>query len=175
VEVCVKYVVLFCSIMIATSPAHLGAETPSRDEVLKDFLQNYLEISTQNDDRSTKYLYAFVDLDGDGLDEAIVYVTDQEWCGSGGCTTLILAPEGSWFRVITKITITHPPIRILPIKTNGWFDISVWVQGEGIQPGYEAELCFDGETYPTNPSVPPAKRLKKNQERKGKAVIALPY
>jgi hypothetical protein len=37
-------------------------------------------------------------------------------------------------------------------------DIGVWVQGGGIQPGYEAVLRFNAHEYPKNPSVPPARR-----------------
>jgi hypothetical protein len=46
-------------------------------------------------------------------------------------------------------------------KSYGWRDIGAWVQGGGIQPGYEAVLQFDGKHYPANPSVAPAKRLDK--------------
>ena len=45
-------------------------------------------------------------------------------------------------------------------------------QGGGIQPGYEAELRFDGKTYPANPSVPPARPLKGKPE--GEMLIAPP-
>lgn len=66
--------------------------------------------------------------------------------------------EESW-KVITRVSITRPPIRLLKSKSNGWYDLGVWVQGGGIQPGYEAQLRFDGGMYPENPSVPPAKPL----------------
>jgi hypothetical protein len=157
------------------SAVHTQSQTDaaSREQSLKEFLENTLGISRSAVERSVKYLSAFVDLDGDGVEEAIIYVTDQDWCGSGGCTTLVLKPEGSSFRVVTKIAITNPPIRVFPSKTNGWLDIGVWVQGGGIQPGYVAELSFDGETYPVNPTVPPAKRLNKKREMKGQPIIAL--
>jgi hypothetical protein len=74
---------------------------------------------------------------------------------------LILASEGTSFKVVTETTITRPPIRVLATKSNGWHDISVLVAGGGIQPGYEAELSFDGKTYPSNPSVLPAHPLEK--------------
>ncbi|MFZ3201855.1 MAG: hypothetical protein WA175_11985 [Candidatus Acidiferrales bacterium] len=61
------------------------------------------------------------------------------------------------------------PIRVLATKSNGWYDISVRVQGGGIQPGYEAKLSFDGKTYDNNPSVSPAERL--TQKLAGKTVI----
>jgi len=133
--------------------------TPAEENSVRSFLQSYLSDRPANVKSAARYFSAFVDLNGDGSKEAIVHLTGHGWCGSGGCTTLILAPKGSSYRLVTKIPITWPPIRILTSKTNGWHDISVWVQGGGIQPGYEAGLSFDGKTYPSNPSVPPAKPL----------------
>jgi len=59
---------------------------------------------------------------------------------------------------------------MLNTKSNGWHDISVVVAGGGIA-GYEAILPFDGKTYPSNPSVPPARRsIEKIQ---GETVISV--
>jgi hypothetical protein len=44
------------------------------------------------------------------------------------------------------------------------------LQGGGIQPGYEAELRFDGKTYPENPSTPPAMHSPENA--RGEILIA---
>jgi hypothetical protein len=126
---------------------------------VKRFLQDYLKSAGVGDDETTKYSASFVNLSGEGKEDVVVYLTGQSWCGSGGCTTLILAPRDSSYRVVTKITITRPPIRVLATRSNGWHDISVRVQGGGIQPGYEALLSFDGKSYPRNPSTPPARRL----------------
>ena len=111
-------------------------------------------------DSEVRYARAFVDLNGDKKKEAIVYLVGQWWCGSGGCPTLILKRTGSSFGIVTSISITRPPIKVLSTRSNGWRDISVWVQGGGIQPGYAAKLQFDGKTYPSNPSTPPARRLE---------------
>src|SRR5579883_2955887 len=112
------------------------------------------------DGRHYDPLYCCVrSFNGRRKEHAIVHFTDQHSCGTGGCTTLILEPAGSSFKVITSIAIGWPPIRILTTKTNGWHDIGIWVQGGGIRDGYEADLPFDGKTYPRNPSVPPARRL----------------
>ncbi len=46
----------------------------------------------------------------------------------------------------------------------------MWVQGGGIQPGYEAELRFDGNGYPENPSLIPARPLVDRPQ--GQTVIA---
>ena len=46
----------------------------------------------------------------------------------------------------------------------------VGVGGGGIQLGYEAMLPFDGKTYPSNPTVPPARHL--SEKVPGEIVIA---
>jgi hypothetical protein len=116
-------------------------------------------VQTLSADQGTRYIAAFRDLDGDGHDEAIVYLISAGLCGTGGCTTLILSPSRDTWRVVTKIRIARPPIRVLRATSHGWRNLAVWVQGGGIQPGYYAELQFDGKTYPSNPSMPPALRI----------------
>jgi len=61
-------------------------------------------------------------------------------------------------------------LHVLERKSDGWHDITVWVQGGGIQPGYEADLPFDGKSYATNPTVPPAHRL--SPKTAGRMVIS---
>ena len=141
-----------------------------RDKALTKFLQNYDGNPTSADQRTTRYAVVYVDLNDDGAQEAIVYLISAGWCGSGGCSCLILEPEGSSFRIITRTTITQLPIRVLTQKTNGWHDLAVGVGGGGIRSGYEARLKFNGKKYPSNPSVPPAQKLQKPAE--GKTVIS---
>jgi len=145
----------------------------SQAESLRSFLQSYLgkPYAPFERDGATRYSSAFVDLKGDGTKEAIVYINGRAWCGSGGCTALILAPERASYRVVTMTTVTRLPIRILNSKSNGWRDISVVVAGGGIQPGYEAILPFNGKTYPSNPTVPPAHRS--NGESQGEIVLSV--
>lgn len=109
---------------------------------------------------TTSYGRALVDLNGDGKDEVIAYLLGRGWCGSGGCTLLVLEPEGSGYRLVTSVPIAQLPIRILATKTNGWRDLGVFVQGGGIQPGYEARLRFEKGSDPRNPSVHPAEPLE---------------
>lgn len=133
------------------------AQQKNRDAAgsLKKFLRNKFE------DKSTRYASVFRDLNSDGVPEAIIYVISNEWCGRGGCPLLILQRNGNSWKITTQTTITNPPIRVLPTTSHGWHDLGVEVAGGGIQPGYEAELRFDGKSYPRNPSVPPAQHLRK--------------
>lgn len=166
------WAIVFLSVtVVASGQAQDGQKASALEQQasLKAFLKMYVSSSLPlGGDRSTHYEAAFPQLTT-GPSDAIVYLSGNEWCGSGGCTTLVLAPDGQSWKIVTKITITRPPIRVLKGGTNGWRSIAVWVGGGGIRPGYEAELRFDGRTYPTNPSVPPARRLSEKAD--GEVVI----
>ncbi len=133
-------------------------KSDSHQASMEKSLRHYLQ--SIDSDKTTRYIAAFLDLNGDGKSEAVVYLVGGEWCGSGGCTTMILTQNDSSWKIINKITITRPPIRVLESTYNGWHSLGVWVQGGGIHEGYEAELRFNGKKYPRNPSVPPAIPLK---------------
>ncbi len=156
---------MLTTVLLVSITALLGAQPPSthaEDSVrLRRFLPQYLRSS---DDKTARYLAAFVDLRDDGTKQALVYLTNQHYCGSGGCSMLILTPRRSSYEVVSSITIAWPPVRVLKTKSHGWHDIAVWVQGGGIQPGYEAVLSFDGKRYPNNPTVPPARAASQKFE-----------
>jgi hypothetical protein len=134
-------------------------------------LRNYLHDASTVDNETTTYFARSVDLSGHGPKEAIVYLTGNGWCGSGGCTVLILATNKSSYRIVTKITITRPPIVLLDTKSRGWRDIGVFVEGGGVEKGYTARLRFDGHSYPNNPSVPPAKPIR--GKLRGKVIVPI--
>jgi hypothetical protein len=130
---------------------------------LKAFLRDYVR-NPGYDYTRTRYVAAPVQLE-DNTTDIIVYFTDRQSCGTSGCTVLILAPQGSSYKVITSIPAARLPIRVLDTSKHGWRDIGVWVQGGGIQPGYEAALSFNGTTYHVNPSVAPARKLQYTEGR----------
>ncbi len=139
----------------------LSQDRVSRDAAadgdLRAYLQDYLKSGSSDFDKTTRYSAAFAELSGAKVPEVVVYVSGSAWCGSGGCSTLILRKESDSFKVITPTTVTRSPISVLQSTTNGWHVVSVWVQGGGIQPGYTALLPFDGKAYASNPTVPPAR------------------
>ena len=128
------------------------------------------------DHHLTRYSVALVDLDGDKRPEALIYAMSttadglqSDLCGSGGCDLYILSLPPTGYRQISVVAITRPPIRVLPGITHGWHDLGVVVAGGGIVNGYEARLRFNGQSYPTNPTTPPATRLNADA---GKILIA---
>src|SRR5260370_29926519 len=77
------------STCLAQAQQKPDVQPPAAEKSLKRFLQTF------DDDKTTRYAAAFRDLDGDGTPEAIVYLMSNEWCGSGGCNTLILKRDGN--------------------------------------------------------------------------------
>jgi hypothetical protein len=138
----------------------LASTTPEAS--LKRFLRKYVGVPVSADDKTTRYFAAFADLRDDGTHEVIVYLSNGGWCGSGGCTTLILAPKDSCYKVVSKILVTRPPISVLATKSHGWHDLAVRVQGGGDVRAYEAKLSFDGKSYPISPANGRGQRLTGN-------------
>lgn len=112
---------------------------------------------------------AWVDLNADGKDEALVYLIGPDDCGSGGCTLLVLTPNGGKLRLVSSMNVTRTPIRVLATRSHGWNDISVNVGGGGLEAG-ERRLHFDGKHYPKNPTLPPA--MPTSSHALGKVVIS---
>jgi hypothetical protein len=108
--------------------------------------------SVGSDQPDARYLHASVDLDGDGLPEALVYVVSATLCGSGGCSLQIYTPAGRSWRLVTATSVTQLPVRLLGTSHKGWRDLGVAVSGGGARGG-EALLAYDGHRYPRNPTM----------------------
>jgi len=87
-----------------------------------------------------------VDLNDDGEEEYFVRFMNSWFCGSGGCTFFLLSGEGE---MITKFTVTNPPIFVEPTIKNGWAILLVKDRGEW------KELVYENGSYPANPTVLP--------------------
>jgi hypothetical protein len=105
-----------------------------------------------------RYFSAVADLNADGNDEILVYFVSPGHCGSGGCRLYILEPQRNRLRLLSEITISRPPIIVMPNTHHGWRSIAVRVAGGG-ETGHFSELVFDGRGYSTNPTIPPSRRL----------------
>jgi hypothetical protein len=152
--------------MIATSLALSSAAaearpTPTARTVSSWLLQYHADELRSFPDDNPRYAVAYTDLNGDGVDEAVVYFESRASCGTGGCNMYVLASRAGFWHRVSGHTIVRRPIQVLPTRHLGWRDLSVWVAGGGITEGYHAVLPFDGKTYPLNPSTPPARPLAK--------------
>ncbi len=114
---------------------------------LKSFLKNYVGADYEDlQDMDKKFQFYKKDLNGDGNEEIFVRLMGSYFCGSGGCTFLLLDSYGE---VITKFTVTRAPIFIEPSKVNGWSLLLVK------DSGVFKELVYENGSYPPNPSVLP--------------------
>ena len=76
-----------------------------------EFVRQALEV--------TSYKRADADLNGDGNPEVIIYATDQDSCGSGGCDLFVLSPHGTSYRLVMEASVAQLPIRLLATSTRG--------------------------------------------------------
>jgi hypothetical protein len=131
----------------AASPAQPAALT---DEDVAAAVNAALE-----GDFDARYFDARVDLDGDGRDEVLAYVAGPMVCGTGGCPLFVFTPGDGAYQQVARILVVQVPVRVSTQSTQGWRDLVVGIAGGGIPAG-NAVLKFDGTTYPSNPTVPPA-------------------
>ncbi len=99
-------------------------------------------------EEAASYKSAYVDLNGDGKDDAVVLLSGNNWCGSGGCTMLVFKNVSTGYALVSRSTVTREPVRVSSSVSYGWKDLIVSTKGVG-----DALMRFDGSAYPGNPSV----------------------
>ena len=102
-----------------------------------------------------EYAAAGEDLNGDGRAEVVVHIRSRYYCGTGGCNAMVLTPDFEGYRVVMDASVTRTPIGVLESETRGWRDLTVSYSGGGYASD-TALMRFDGLSYPSNPTVPPA-------------------
>lgn len=114
------------------------------DYLISDYLKNDIKFM---DKRDRKFQFYKVDLNGDGKDEIFVRFLTSYFCGTGGCTFLLLSSD---MKPITVFTVTRAPIFVEhDTKYNGW--ALLLVKDNGVF----KELKFKDGKYPGNPSMLP--------------------
>lgn len=84
------------------------------------------------------------DMNGDGSSEIWVQHNGTYFCGTGGCTLMLLSQQG---KAITTFTVSETPVVIANESNKGWRNIYINHKGK-----YRL-LTFDGKSYPANPSL----------------------
>jgi hypothetical protein len=154
--------------LLACSAMLLFADPPSpHPRILRSIVPEtkrdaQLELAIRSEIGSDRFSYAYnpVSLHDGSASEALVYMRAPDYCGSGGCTALIFTKHNGDYRLITRLSLTRPPIVVSSHRTNGWKDLIIFVAGGGIRTGYYAVLSFDGKKYPENPTTAPATPLR---------------
>jgi hypothetical protein len=126
---------------------------PSPDQSVRAYLQARFE-DARGVDAPARYSLAFADLNGDARAEAIVWLAAGPYCGSGGCTLVVLTPRGRSWRTVSTTSVTSLPITLLATRSHGWRDLSAFAVGGGITHGYGARVRFHGRGYGDTPEGP---------------------
>ena len=122
-----------------------STDQQTADNIKTFLVQDYLKEDLsflQAIDR--KFQFYRIDLNGDGNDEIFVRFMGPYFCGSGGCTFLLL---DQYAEIITRFSVTRAPIFVEPTKVNEWSLLLVK------DAGVFKELTFQDGSYPANPSV----------------------
>ena len=143
---------------------YLKSET-KKDTALEDMFSKEFGLTKGTD--SIRYYYNKIDFNNDQIPETFVYLVGPTVCGTGGCSGLLLEEKNGEYTVKSRFSLVRTPVIIQNETTNGWKDIVMYVTGGGIEPGYH-QLKFNGESYPSNPSVEP---VVKEEKIKGMGIL----
>ena len=125
----------------------------TRSASLEAALHQWNDANERSDD--LRYRYNTMDLNGDVKRDAIVFVSGDAVCGTGGCRVLIFKGNGKSYALLTDMASANAPVYVGPTKTKGWRDLAMEVAGKG-SASHFATLKFDGRSYPENPTLQPA-------------------
>ena len=122
----------------------------SVDDELADKIKNYINTTflTEADMRAIseddrKFQFYKIDLNNDGKEEMFVNFGTPYFCGSGGCTVLLL---NSSLELITRFS----PTQVLFVENateNGWKVLFTRTEGSW------KKLVYENDTYPSNPTM----------------------
>ena len=157
--ICVGSLVAIAAGLMSLGGAAAEARPNPTARTVSSWLLQYH--AAEAEPETARYAVAYVDLNADGIDEAVAYYESRGRCGTGGCTMYVLASRGGFWRRVSGHTVVNLPIRVLAMRRHGWSDLSVRVSDAF--DAYDAALPFDGQTYPLNPWVPPARRLENGE------------
>jgi hypothetical protein len=108
--------------------------------------------------------HALADLDADGRDDALVFLTDPDWCSVAGCTLLVFRGGKERFALVSDSRAIETPIRVTPERSQGWKTLIVHAKGRG-----DVLMRFGGKRYPADAAALPMASAA--QRRRAAAVI----
>ncbi|SUX46067.1 hypothetical protein [Chryseobacterium indoltheticum] len=122
--------------------------------IISDYLSKIdLNAITENDRR---FQFFQVDLNNDGQKETFVNFFTPYFCGTGGCSMVLLDKN---FKAITKFTVMQTPLYINTNTENGWKMIFV-KDKDGFK-----QLVYKNGKYPSNPSIVPVSKQNPENEK----------
>jgi hypothetical protein len=108
--------------------------------------------------------HALTDLNGDDTGDALVFLTDPDWCAATGCTLLVFRGGQRGYVLVSDSRAIETPIRVSAERTHGWKTLIVYAKGRG-----DVLLRFGGKRYPADASALPMASAA--QKRRAAAAI----
>ncbi|MGB4769929.1 MAG: hypothetical protein WBP58_00625 [Chitinophagaceae bacterium] len=138
-------------VLLALSFQSVIAQTETPEQTAK--IQKFLAAKYPKEDADgRKFMYVSVDLNDDGKNEYIIGLIGPSFCGSGGCTMLVL---NNAFKQTSAFTVVDYPIYIgapgTKEVTKKYSNIYAYSKGKGY-----VKLSWNGTKYgPSNASMAP--------------------
>lgn len=130
-------------------PSLVPSNSPQTAALIKQTLQSIYKDDLGKgivDSFSRRFAFYEYDLNDDGKKEILVATRGGYFCGSGGCTILLLDNTG---KKLSAFTVSDYPVVINHNKTNGWKDLLIPSRGKNHL------IKYNGKNYPSNPSTQP--------------------
>lgn len=105
-------------------------------------------IATQAGAGGAQYRHALADLNGDGVDDAVVLLDSGESCGPSGCALLVFRGGRDGYNLVSRTTSAKAPVSIATTHTNGWSDLVVNSPGIG-----DVLVVFETYGYSANAAL----------------------
>ena len=141
-----KKILIICGLIIGMAGVSL-AKTSVPKQIIEYLKKNHGTAS----ETSRHFIYNAIDLNNDGKDEYLVGLIGGDWCGSGGCTMLILDNK---MKKITTMTVVNYPVYVGAPGgaevTKGYSNI--YIENRD---GSVVKMAWNGSKYPSNPSTAP--------------------
>jgi hypothetical protein len=125
---------------------HIVPTQQTDADLIKKFL---IEEFGEPDEFPRRFIYDKFDLNGDGNPEILVGLIGPDFCGSGGCTMLVVSDQ---MKILTRVTLVQYPVYI---GTEEKGEVSKGYRHLLLRTGKVGyvKLVWDGKTYPSNPSM----------------------
>ena len=140
----------------AAGAAQVGGVSPR--EVFAGFLAGHFA-AFRDEAPDATYRSAWVDLNGDGRQEVLVYMDGALWCGPHSCDLFIFTParDGGW-RLLQELSLAKAPITLLASRSRGWRDLGFYYS-TSLAPGDRRALSYGRDGYRLSP-----RRLRPREE-----------
>lgn len=115
-----------------------------KEPVLKDYIEKYIQ-EYGDDETNTTYSALRIDLNNDLNIDAIVFLEGTYWCGSAGCTILVVKKINNQYFIINEFGPVQG-IRIGKEMIHSWNNLFILYDG-GLSGEYEEKYSFNKKEY----------------------------